>query len=69
MKPQFEDSVDTGTSQLKTLALDSRGGVTLEYTIILACVAVAACFALVALGVGMVHSFDFVRGLLLNPIP
>lgn len=48
---------------------DDRGSVTLEYAIVLAFVGVTASAALVALGVGMVQSFDFVRGLVLNPIP
>ncbi len=70
MKLPFENQDRTlRHSNWIALVADSRGSVTLEYTIVLALVGVTASTALVALGVGMVESFDFVRGLVLNPIP
>jgi len=40
-----------------------------EYSVLIGVIAIAGSLGLVVVGVALVHSFDFVRGLLLCPIP
>jgi hypothetical protein len=53
------------------LALRSNqsGAIQLEYTILLGVVGLSSAAALVLLGVALVDSFGFVRGMLLTPFP
>jgi Flp pilus assembly pilin Flp len=51
------------------LNADQRGSVMLEYSILIGAVALAGALGLVAVGISVVHSFDFVRRMLLSPIP
>jgi hypothetical protein len=51
------------------LNADQRGSVMLEYSILIGAVALAGALGLVVVGISVVHSFDFVRRLLLSPIP
>jgi hypothetical protein len=40
-----------------------------EYSVLIGAVAIAGSLGLVVVGLALVRSFDFVRGLLLCPIP
>jgi Flp pilus assembly pilin Flp len=51
------------------LYADTRGALLVEYSVLIGAIAVAASFGLVTVGIALVHSFDFVRGLILCPIP
>jgi Flp pilus assembly pilin Flp len=53
----------------KALFADTRGAVLVEYSVLVGVIAITASFALVAVGVAVAENFDFVRGLLLCPIP
>ena len=53
----------------KRLRFDARGMVSVEYAVLIGAVALAGATGLVAVGIAMVESFDFVRSLLLSPIP
>lgn len=48
---------------------DETGAIQLEYTILLGLVGLSSAAALVLLGVALVDSFGFVRGMLLTPFP
>lgn len=48
---------------------DKTGAIQLEYTILLGLVGLSSAAALVLLGVALVDSFGFVRGMLLTPFP
>ena len=48
---------------------DARGTVTVEYAVLIGAVALAGATGLIAVGIAMVESFDFVRSLLLGPLP
>jgi Flp pilus assembly pilin Flp len=48
---------------------DERGSVLVEYSVLIGSIAIAGALGLVAVGISLVRSFDFVRGLLLCPIP
>jgi Flp pilus assembly pilin Flp len=58
-----------GLSRAKSLYSDTRGAVLVEYAVLVGAVAIAGSIALVTVGLALVHSFDFVRGVLLCPIP
>ncbi len=51
------------------LRADTRGAIMVEYSVLIGVVAIAGSLGLVLVGLALVHSFDFVRGLLLCPIP
>jgi len=51
------------------LRADTRGALLVEYSVLIGVVAIAGSLGLVLVGLALVHSFDFVRGLLLCPIP
>ena len=53
----------------KALYADNRGAVFVEYAVVIGAIAFAGSLGLIAVGIALVHSFDFVRGLLLCPIP
>lgn len=57
------------TRGLPLLLRDSRGAVTLEYTVLVGGVAVASLLGFIAVGVAVTQNFSFVRSLLLCPIP
>jgi Flp pilus assembly pilin Flp len=40
-----------------------------EYTVLIGAVAIVCSGALVLIGAAVVHNFDFVRGLLICPLP
>lgn len=48
---------------------DARGSVLVEYAVLVGAIALAGSLGLVAVGIAVVRSFDFVRALLLCPIP
>jgi Flp pilus assembly pilin Flp len=54
---------------LRSLLGDKTGAIQLEYTILLGLVGLGSAAALVLLGVALVDSFGFVRGMLLTPFP
>ena len=51
------------------LRADTRGALLVEYSVLIGVIAIAGSLGLVLVGLALVHSFDFVRGLLLCPIP
>ncbi len=51
------------------LRADTRGALLVEYSVLIGVVAIAGSLGLVLVGLALVHSFDFIRGLLLCPIP
>jgi Flp pilus assembly pilin Flp len=51
------------------LRVDTRGALLVEYSVLIGVIAIAGSLGLVLVGLALVHSFDFVRGLLLCPIP
>ncbi len=51
------------------LRADTRGALMVEYSVLIGAVAIAGSLGLVVVGLALVRSFDFVRGLLLCPIP
>lgn len=53
----------------KALYADTSGAVFVEYAVVIGAIAFAGSLGLIGVGVALVHSFDFVRGLLLCPIP
>jgi Flp pilus assembly pilin Flp len=55
--------------RLGSLWSDRTGAIQLEYTILLGLVGLGSAAALVLLGVALVDSFGFVRGMLLTPFP
>ena len=57
------------TDRLAELRADTRGALMVEYSVLIGAVAIAGSLGLVVVGLALVHSFDFVRGLLLCPIP
>ena len=48
---------------------DTRGSVMVEYTILIGTMAIAGALGLVIVGLALVESFVFVRGLLLSGVP
>ena len=56
-------------SPLARLVTDTRGALMVEYSVLIGAIAIAASFGLVLVGTALVRSFDFVRGMLLCPIP
>ena len=48
---------------------DERGGVTVEYVIVIGTMAIAGSLGLVVIGIALVDSFVFVRSLLLSGVP
>ena len=55
--------------RVATLRADTRGALLVEYSVLIGVIAIAGSLGLVLVGLALVHSFDFVRGLLLCPIP
>lgn len=55
--------------RLSELRTDTRGALMVEYSVLIGAVAIAGSLGLVVVGLALVRSFDFVRGLLLCPIP
>lgn len=51
------------------LGKDTRGGAMVEYTVLIGAVAIAGSVGLIVVGIAVARSFDFVRGMLLVPIP
>jgi hypothetical protein len=56
-------------SRFRKVLLDTRGGVLLEYSILVGTVALACAVGLLVVGVAVLNSFGFVRELLLSAIP
>jgi Flp pilus assembly pilin Flp len=54
---------------LLRLRSNQHGAIQLEYTILLGLVGLSSAAAFVLLGVALVDSFGFVRGMLLTPFP
>ena len=54
---------------LRRLAHDTRGSVMVEYTVLVGAVAILGAVGLVLVGIAVAESFEFVRGMLLVPIP
>jgi Flp pilus assembly pilin Flp len=57
------------SASLRALRSNQSGAIQLEYTILLGLVGLSSAAALVLLGVALVDSFGFVRGMLLTPFP
>ncbi len=57
------------SSALRDLVAHQHGAIMLEYTILVGCVALSGCVGLIVVGVALVDSFDFVRSLILTPVP
>jgi Flp pilus assembly pilin Flp len=69
---QFERAtsrVRSISASLLALRNNQSGAIQLEYTILLGLVGLSSAAALVLLGVALVDSFGFVRGMLLTPFP
>jgi Flp pilus assembly pilin Flp len=56
-------------ARIAELRADTRGALLVEYSVLIGAIAIAGSLGLVVVGLALVHSFDFVRGLLLCPIP
>jgi len=56
-------------NRLAELRADTRGALMVEYSVLIGFIAIAGSLGLIVVGLALVHSFDFVRGLLLCPIP
>lgn len=61
--------VRSASAPRRSLWSDQSGAIQLEYTILLGLVGLSSAAALVLLGVALVDSFGFVRGMLLTPFP
>ena len=61
--------VRTSRASWRSLLSDQSGAIQLEYTILLGLVGLSSAAALVLLGIALVDSFGFVRGMLLTPFP
>ena len=61
--------VRSTSASLLALRRNQSGAIQLEYTILLGLVGLSSAAALVLLGVALVDSFGFVRGMLLTPFP
>lgn len=61
--------VRSASASLLALRSNQSGAIQLEYTILLGVVGLSSAAALVLLGVALVDSFGFVRGMLLTPFP
>jgi Flp pilus assembly pilin Flp len=48
---------------------DTRGAVFVEYSVLVGAIALGGSVGLIGIGVSLVRSFDFVRGLLLCSVP
>ena len=62
-------SVAVQRRRLPTLLADARGAVMVEYTILIGTLALAGIIGLIAIGIAVLNSFSFVRGLLLGAAP
>lgn len=56
-------------TELARLYQDSRGALMVEYSVLVGAVAIAGSVGLVVVGIAVAKNFDFVRGMLLLPIP
>lgn len=61
--------VRASRASLLSLFSDRSGAIQLEYTILLGLVGLSSAAAFVLLGIALVDSFGFVRGMLLTPFP
>ena len=61
--------VRTSRASLVSLFRHQNGAIQLEYTILLGLVGLSSAAAFVLLGIALVDSFGFVRGMLLTPFP
>ncbi len=61
--------VRSASAALFRLRSNELGAIQLEYTILLGLVGLSSAAAFVLLGVALVDSFGFVRGMLLTPFP
>lgn len=59
----------TASAAAQCLYPDTRGAVMVEYVILIGTMAIAGALGLVAIGLALVESFVFVRGLLLSGVP
>ncbi len=63
-------TVQPGTRhKLRRLVEDTRGAVMVEYSVVVGAVALGGAVGLIAIGLAVAESFEFVRSLLLCPIP
>lgn len=62
-------SVATQRRWRSALLADARGAVLVEYTILIGTLALAGIIGLIAVGIAVLNSFSFVRGLLLGAAP
>jgi len=62
-------SVASQRRRLAGLLADARGAVLVEYTILIGTLALAGIIGLIAIGIAVLNSFSFVRGLLLGAAP
>jgi hypothetical protein len=53
----------------RNLHRDTRGTVTIEYVVVIGTMAIGGALGLVAVGLALVESFVFVRGLILSGVP
>lgn len=51
------------------LLKDTRGAVMVEYSVLIGGIALAGAIGFIAVGTAVAENFEFVRGLLLCPIP
>ena len=54
---------------LARIPSDDRGAILVEYTVLVGAVAIAGAVGLIVVGIAIAESFEFVRGMLLIPIP
>ena len=62
-------SIAVQRRRLTALLADARGAVLVEYTILIGTLALAGIIGLIAVGIAVLNSFSFVRGLLLGAAP
>ena len=51
------------------LLADARGAIMVEYTVLIGAIALIGSVGLILVGAAVMHNFNFVRGLLLCPLP
>ncbi len=68
-KPSFVDLFTSLRRHALRLSKDTRGGIMVEYVVLVGAVAIAGSVGLIVVGIAVASSFDFVRGMLLVPIP
>ncbi len=55
--------------RLRALGSDTRGAVFVEYAVLIGAIAIGGAFGLILVGAAVAKNFEFVRGMLLCPIP